>query len=52
MQAYKPLSSQHAIYLKEEPEKQSKANPFARKSTKSIISRLKTPSSALPPISS
>jgi len=34
MQVYKSLSSQHAIYLKEEPKKQSTAYPFARKSTK------------------
>ena len=33
MQVYKSLSSQHVIYLKEEPKKQSRANPFARKAT-------------------
>ena len=33
MQVYKSLSSQHAIYLKEEPKKQSRANLFARKAT-------------------
>ena len=33
MQVYKSLFSQHVIYLKEEPKKQSRANPFARKAT-------------------
>jgi len=33
MQVYKSLSTQHAIYLKEEPKKQSTVYPFIREST-------------------